>query len=199
MSEVVFLKDLHLNNLEVFSEGLVVGKFAPLTLGHINFIKESATGCKKLTVVLCFDEKWLSKQSKRDRHILTHENRLNWLRKELSSHDNITITSINETHLAPYPNGWSEYANLLRGLFHNNIIPEKTAIFSSEIEYNDGYETHLPELTHVVVDPNRTAFNISATMVRERLYHYWDWIPASVKSSYNAKLRLLCGIKDKRT
>jgi len=42
------------------STGFLVGKFAPLTLGHINFINRSSTKCDKLVVLLSYDSKWVS-------------------------------------------------------------------------------------------------------------------------------------------
>lgn len=188
MSNHMLFKDLPEDVEFNFEEGLVVGKFAPLTIGHINLINKAATACKNLTVAMCFDEKWLSKQSERDQKVLTYKNRMIWLKKTFADMPHVTITSIDETNIPAYPNGWAGYANLLRGLYPDNIIPEGTAILSSEVEYDDGYETHIPELTHVVVDNDRTEIPISATMVRENLYENWDRIPSCVRKAYALKV-----------
>lgn len=177
------LYDTIMENNEFFDEGLVVGKFAPITNGHIHFIRKAAKATQKLTVVLCFDEKWLSHQDEHHQQILTLENRLKWLQEIFAEDENIDVTFINETDLKPYPNGWAEYADLLRGVYGGSI-PENTAIFSSEIEYDDGYKTHLPELSHVVVDPDRKDVPISATMIRKDTRKHWEYIPECVKKHY---------------
>lgn len=186
MSYTLF-KELDKNVEFNFEEGLVVGKFAPITMGHINLINKAATACKHLTVAMCFDEKWLSQQSERDQKILTYKNRMIWLKKIFADMPHITITSIDETNLPAYPNGWAGYANLLRDIYGGSI-PEDTAIFSSEIEYSEGYSTYIPELTHVVVDNNRTEVPISATMVRKDLYKNWELIPSCVRKDYALKV-----------
>jgi HTH-type transcriptional repressor of NAD biosynthesis genes len=186
MSHVLF-KDLPDDTEFNFDEGLVVGKFAPTTFGHINLIHKAATACKHLTVAMCYDDKWLGKQSSRDQKILTKKNRLIWLKTLFADFPHITITLIDETNIPAYPNGWAGYAKLVRGIY-NGSIPENTAIFSSEIEYDDGYDTHLPELNHVVVDSERTEVPISATMVRNDLYHHWELIPSCVRQAYALKV-----------
>lgn len=168
---------------KIFDEALIVGKFAPITKGHINFIRKSSIGTKKLKVVLCFDEKWLGRQDEHHQKILTLENRLGWLKEIFKDDENIDVTFIDETNLKPYPNGWAEYTDLLRGTF-GGTIPKNTAIFSSEIEYDDGYKTHLPELSHVVVDPERKAVPISATMIRKDTKKHWEYIPECVQRHY---------------
>lgn len=170
-----------------FEEGLVIGKFAPITFGHINLIYKAATACRNLTVAMCYDDKFLGQQSPRDQKVLTYKNRMRWLKTVFADMPHITITSIDETNIPAYPNGWAGYANLVRGIY-DGAIPEGTAIFSSEIEYDDGYKTYLPELTHVVVDNERTEVPISATMVRNDLYKYWELIPSCVRKDYALKV-----------
>lgn len=170
-----------------FEEGLVVGKFAPLTHGHINLINKAATACRKLTVAMCYDDKFLSKQNERDQKILTRKNRMIWLKKTFENMPHINIVEIDETNIPAYPNGWIGYSDLIRGIYDGNI-PKNTAIFSSEIEYDENYKKYLPELTHVIFDNDRTEIPISATMVRTNLYKYWEFIPSIVRQFYSLKV-----------
>jgi HTH-type transcriptional repressor of NAD biosynthesis genes len=181
-------KDLPNDTEFNFDNGLVVGKFAPITFGHINVIHKAATACKHLIVAMCYDDKWLGKQSERDKKILSRKNRMIWLKTIFLDFPHITITFIDETNIPIYPNGWSGYADLVRGIYDNKIIPQNTAIFSSEIEYDTGYDKHLPELLHIVVDNDRTEVPISATMVRKNLYQHWELIPSCVRQAYALKV-----------
>lgn len=169
----------------MFEEGLVVGKFAPLTLGHINLINIAATQCKHLTVILCFDEKFLSQQNERDRKVLTLKNRLRWLMQTYADIPHIDVVYIDESHLPPMPEGWKEYCDLLR----QHIQPNKlTALFSSESGYDASYQEYLPEVSHVLVDPARTRVPISATMIRNNIYQYWQYLPSVVRQDYTIKV-----------
>lgn len=171
----------------IYEDGLVVGKFAPLTLGHINLINIAAMECKNLTVVLCFNSNFLEKQNQRDKKVLTLRNRLYWLKKTYSSYKNISIKFIDETNIPAYPNGWQEYANLLRGVFGGEI-KKGTVIFSSENEYDENYKKYLPETVHQVVDNDRKDIPISATMIRNSIYENWKMIPSIVRSAYALKV-----------
>ena len=175
------------NKSTSFKRGLVVGKFAPLTQGHINLINIASTECKHLTVILCFDEKFLAKQNDRDKKRLTFKKRILWLKQTFSDMPHITIEHIDETDLPVYPNGWAGYAEILRGIY-NGKIPEGTAIFSSENEYDTNYKKYLPELTHVIVDHERTQVPISATMIRKNLYQNWSMLPSAVRKDYTVKI-----------
>lgn len=176
--------------MKYYKNGIVVGKFAPLTRGHINLINHASTQCDNLTVLLCYDEKFLSEQNERDKKTLTLRNRLFWLKKTFSDFSNINIDYIDETEVPKYPNGWKGYTDLIREKF-NNKIPNNTAIFSSENDYDEGYKKYLPEIDHVIVDYNRTMVPISATKIRENIYDNWDMIPSIVRKDYALKVCII--------
>jgi HTH-type transcriptional repressor of NAD biosynthesis genes len=190
MNNIVQFNTLAKNPATSFKEGAVVGKFAPLTQGHINLINIASTECEHLTVILCYDDKFLSKQNSRDQVRLTLKKRLLWLKQAFFDMPHITIKFIDETNIPAYPNGWAGYAELIRSVY-GGTIPQDTAIFSSELEYDENYKKHLPELTHVVVDNDRTQVPISATMIREDLYENWGMLPSVVRKDYTVKICVL--------
>lgn len=168
--------------------GLVIGKFAPLTRGHINLINHAATQCEKLIVVVSHDSRWLNKQSPRDQKVLTLKNRTRWLEQVYADIDHIRIEHLIEDDIPEYPNGWEGYAELLD--FNYGHIPGIT-IFSSELEYDDKYKEYLPYFRHVVVDAERTRVPISATMIREDLMKYWEFLPSVVRKDYVRKVVII--------
>ena len=177
-----------LNTALTFSNGYVIGKYAPLTLGHINLINEASNECENVTVVLCYDDKFLLNQNERDQERLTFRNRLLWLKKTFSDMPHVKIVSIDETNIPAYPNGWKEYAKMIRNDVCGGEIPKNSAIFSSEVEYDENYKKYLPELTHVIVDNDRTQVPVSATMIRTNLYQNWNMIPSCVRKDYTLKV-----------
>lgn len=184
--------------------GVVVGKFAPLTQGHINLINEAAAACKHTLVVLSYDSKWLSEQNERDQKRLTKLNRLRWLEQTFKDTPHVSVTCLDESHLKAYPNGWEKWSSLLEMTVREamgaveviipGILGEKlkelgsVAIYSSENEYDENYKKYLPEWDHIVVDNDRTQVPISATMIRENIYKYWEYLPSIVRTDYAIKV-----------
>lgn len=180
----------------MFEEGIVVGKFAPLTLGHIHLINIAATQCRHLNVILCFDAKFLAQQNKRDQKLLTLKNRLRWLIQTYIDIPYIDIVYIDETDLPPSPYGWQPYCDLVR----QYVIPGvNTALFSSECEYDSFYRTYLPEVKHIIVDPKRIKVPISATMIRTNIYQNWDYLPSIVSHDYTIKVCIIGAEKSGKT
>lgn len=190
----------------MFDVGIVVGKFAPLTMGHIHLITQASLQAKKVIVVLSHDSRWLAKQSPRDQKVLTLSNRLRWLQQLYKDSEHIVIRHIVEDDMPEFPNGWSDYCNALRMIYstelhreYKGIVPgnstmrvaSRVAIFSSEIDYDKGYETHLPEISHVVIDQERTNVPISATQIREDLYTNWNYLPSIVRKEYTLRVVVL--------
>lgn len=183
----------------MFDLGVVIGKFAPLTLGHINLITEAAVQSKHVLVILSHDQRWLDKQSPRDQKVLNFKNRLRWLQQTYADTEHVTIDFIDEASVPEYPNGWKEYAALLGAkifneagrLAANHSQAQSIAIFSSELDYDEKYKTHLGFVEHVIVDSNRTRVPISATMIRENLYDHWEYLPSIVRKDYCLRVVVL--------
>src|SRR3990167_9088495 len=81
-----------------FKKGLIIGKFAPLNLGHINLINYASTLCEEVLVILSYDEKWLKTLSARDQRVLTLKNRLRWLKQVYQDISHIKIIFIDVDH-----------------------------------------------------------------------------------------------------
>lgn len=173
-----------------FKKGLIIGKFAPLTLGHINLINYASTLCEEVLVVLSFDTKWLAKQSKRDQRILTLKNRLRWLKQAYQDISQVKITYVDESNLPEYPEGWKAFAQLIRTeLKQLGYHPD--ALFSSELAYDQIYQDHFSEMKHVIVDADRTRVPISASQIRNNLIQNWGYLPSVVRQDYVKKVCII--------
>lgn len=170
----------------MFKNGIVIGKFAPLTRGHINLINIAACQCEHLKVILSYDQRWVDQQNVRDRKRLGLKNRKKWLLDTYKELKHISIHVIDESEIPPFPHGWEEFANLIKP-----HIEEDCAIFSGEPEEMDHLQKFLPEITPVIVDSNRTRVPISATMVRNNIYTYWDYLPSIVRKDYTIRVCLI--------
>ncbi|TEA27267.1 multifunctional transcriptional regulator/nicotinamide-nucleotide adenylyltransferase/ribosylnicotinamide kinase NadR [Candidatus Schmidhempelia bombi] len=170
----------------MFKNGIVIGKFAPLTRGHINLINLAACQCEHLKVIISYDQRWVDKQNNRDRKRLGLKNRKKWLMYTYNEIKHISVHVIDETSIPEYPHGRQEFAELIRP-----FIDENCAIFSGEPEELDYIKQYIPEITPVVVDSQRTRVPISANMVRKNIYKYWDYIPSIVRKDYTISVCLI--------
>lgn len=173
---------------KMIQNGIVIGKFAPLTRGHINLINYAATMCERLIVVVSHDDRWLARQSERDQRLLTLKNRIKWVSQIYKDIDHVSVEFIIENDIPEFPNGWKEYSDLINDNYgHLKDI----TIFSSEIDYDNKFKEYLPWFDHVVVDAERSRVPISATKIREHLYDNWDYLPSVVRRDFVRKIVIL--------
>ena len=167
--------------------GVIIGKFLPLHLGHVNFINRSSTKTDKLIVVVC--------HSSRDKKLceeygipeITVKDRLRWLHTIYQDLGHIEIRSLDESEIPAYPHGWKEFTGLLK-----KTVPEKIDfIFSGEPSYDSFFKELLPEAEHVLIDPERTEHKISGTQIRENPYKNWEYLPAVVRPFFCRKVVLI--------
>lgn len=138
--------------------GFLTGKFAPLHTGHIYFISKAATMVDKLYVVLSYDGKRFQDDPR-----LSLKNRLLWLKTTFKDLPHITVTFVDETECRPYPDGWGDWAALVKSTLLKFNVTNIDRVFSSEPEYTEGFNKYWPEAEHVIVDAERKEANISAT------------------------------------
>lgn len=172
--------------------GFIVGKFAPLTTGHVNFINRSSTKCDKLLVLLSYDENWRKKQTPFMAEKLNLSNRLKWLKETYHDIDHIIIDYVDESLIPDYPDGWAQYTELVEEKIQKHF-GKKTVdfVFSSEPEYDEGFRKHFPNTKHIVIDSEREQFPISATGVRNRLFDHWDYLPSAVRKEFVYKVCII--------
>jgi HTH-type transcriptional repressor of NAD biosynthesis genes len=151
--------------------GLIIGKFMPMTNGHIGLIEFGLENCDKLIVAVC------SLKSEP----IDGELRFNWVKKHFYNNSKVEVVHITTEDL---PNSsesnryiskvWSEY---LKGLY-----PEVNIIFASE-KYGE-YVAEYMDAEYKLFDVERKTIPISATMVRQNPFKYWEYVPEVVKPFY---------------
>lgn len=163
------------------TRGWLTGKFSMLHMGHIGFIHQAATLCDELTVVLSHS----GHRFKDPR--LSYRNKMLWLRHTFRDLDHIRVVGIDETECPAYPDGWADWADLVKA----KIGEDFDFIFTSEPRDLSGYETHFPGQRVVVVDSERQSTPISATMIRDDMSKYWGMMPSIVRKDFVARVCLV--------
>lgn len=173
--------------------GLIFGKFAPLTAGHVNFIRMAVeSGIDRLYLFLSFDQKFNDTQTPWMQERLGLTQRL-WDLKSLIEdsglNHKVIVDYVDESNIPGYPEGSKAYAELIRAK-----IPEGevlTHAFSSEPEYTSYFSEYFPEVEHVVLDAERTGVNISATRIRSNLRENFEYLSEQAKPRFVKRVAII--------
>lgn len=170
--------------------GLIVGKFFPFHLGHINMILEVALTLETLHLVIC-------SEASRDEALFqaslfnqfpTPENRIQWAYDIFASLPTIKIHHLNEEGIPPYPHGWEEWSKRVHALMEASAMTPQV-IYSSEPQDKAFYE-NLFRLPVTLVDPKRGQYTISATQIRTTPFLHWSYIPRPIRPWFHKTIAL---------
>lgn len=172
--------------------GLVFGKFAPLTLGHLELISEAVAKCDKLYLFLSFDHKFVDTQPEHLKEKLSLVNRLRDLkdvvRDNHMSHK-VVVNFVDESNIPAYPDGAKAYEELIRAGLPGGVVLHKA--FSSERDYDAYFSAHFPECEHVVIDAERNSVPISATKIRNDVFNNFNMLSPPAKKRFVKKVAIV--------
>ena len=173
--------------------GLIFGKFAPLTAGHVNFIRMAVeSGIDRLYLFLSFDQKFNNTQTPWMQERLGLEARLLDLKRLIEDsglNHKVIVNYVDESNIPGYPDGAKAYADLIRAKIPEGEI--LTHAFSSEPEYTEYFSEHFPEVEHVVLDAERSGVNISATRIRTNLRDNFEYLSEQAKPRFVKKVAII--------
>jgi HTH-type transcriptional repressor of NAD biosynthesis genes len=155
-------------------KGLVIGKFMPVHNGHLALIEFAKHHCDRLIV---------SQSFKHDDPI-PGQLRFNWIKEIFKEDESIEVAIVKDDFddetlaLLERTKIW---ASFLRSRYGKIDV-----IISSE-PYGPLLANHLGAES-VLYDINRVNFPVSASLIRERPYHYWDYLPCVVRPYYVKKV-----------
>lgn len=154
--------------------GLIIGKFMPLTCGHIGLIEFGLKNCDELIIAVCSHE-W---------EIIEGETRYQWVKKYFENNERVNVVQITED--LPGSSESNREVSKIWANYLKQLYPQVNIIFASE-KYGD-YLAEYMGIESRIYDIDRKNTPISATMVRENPYKYWDFIPDIVKPYYVKKI-----------
>lgn len=154
----------------MFNKGFVFGKFYPLHLGHLAMIQFAKCHCKELIVLVCCSNK----------EIISSTIRGNWLREELQDCQSIRIIEYSyDESLLPNTSVSNKDVSRMWAAEFQSLLPDVDLLVTSEI-YGD-YVAGFMNIQHKIFDADRSRQTISASLIREDLIGFWDYLPDSVK------------------
>lgn len=173
------------------TRGLIFGKFAPLTKGHVEFIRQAASQVDILYLFLSYDQKFVDAQPEGIRPKLGLTDRYRDLLDVVADEDldNVKVGYVDESNIPGYPEGGAAYAELVRAKLPTDAV--LTHAFSSEPEYETYFNEFFPEVKHVVIDAERKAVPISATMIRNDPYKYFQYLSWPARKRFMKKVAIV--------
>ncbi len=157
-------------------KGLVFGKFMPVHAGHIALIEFAATCCDTLIVSMSYTP----------HDPIDPALRLSWLQTLFGHRPTIEIVSEpDDFHDETLP---LEEATKLWADFIRHRFPDIDGFICSEA-YGEPLSRHLG-LPVIYFDTVRQRVPVSATLIRQYPFRYWDFIPAVVRPYFVKKVCL---------
>lgn len=154
--------------------GLVIGKFMPIHQGHIALIQFAATQCDELIVSMSYT----------DQDPVPHQLRYSWIQHIFENDHNIKPALVKDDfddESLPWPERTKRWASFLKKQY--GVIQ---VIVSSE-EYGAMLAEHLGAI-HSLFDQGRIKNPVSASLIRERPFLYWNFIPPVVRPYFVKKI-----------
>lgn len=167
--------------------GLIIGKFDPLTNGHLTAFSMALMKCNKLIVLVCID------------HLhdpdcgMTPEQRVKAVKEEckfLSSRIEVCVV---DCTAFPYAKEDNEEVSKYWAEYLHKRFTGITTLFGSE-EYVAMMAKHWPDcmgIGYEILDKRRETTHVSATMVRSDPSRHWSHIPASVRPYFTKNVLVL--------
>jgi len=154
--------------------GLVIGKFMPLHQGHIALIQFAASQCEEVIVSMSYT----------DHDAINGELRFSWIKEFFQGQVKIKPHIIKDDfddESLPLLQRTAQWAKRMR-----EVYPPVNVIFSSE-EYGVAFAQSMNAQLHSF-DPERKEFPVSATLIRNHPFKYWNFIPEIVRPYFVKKI-----------
>jgi HTH-type transcriptional repressor of NAD biosynthesis genes len=169
----------------MYKTGVFAGKFLPPHRGHLSAIINSATQCERLYVVVS-DNMFATRIACAESHLPMMDGltRVKWLSQELQGFDHIKVLLLDESNIPEYPMGWEKWSAGLKCLIPVHI----DVLFGGDPEYKKVNDKWFPDSDYVLFDYERTRYPVSATLIRNNPFKYWDYILGSARPFFAKKV-----------
>jgi HTH-type transcriptional repressor of NAD biosynthesis genes len=166
--------------------GMYGGKFAVLHLGHVYAMTVASTLVEELHVIVSYDEEFEKENLFKNCKLphVGYKQRVRWWKEITKDMPHVHVHGVYETNNNEFAS-WQAGADGIK----KSIGKPITHIFSSESHYGEFFNKLYPDAEHVVIDEERSRYNISATKLRtEGVYSNWELLPEVVRRHYVKKV-----------
>ncbi|HPW64307.1 MAG TPA: AAA family ATPase [Cyclobacteriaceae bacterium] len=154
--------------------GLVIGKFMPVHAGHIALIQFASSLCDELIISMSYQED----------DVIPGQLRFSWLQEIFKDNPKVKPALVKDDfddESLAWPDRTRVWAEFLKKRYG------KIDVMVSSEEYGTFLDEHLGAV-HIPFDPARKQIPVSATLIREKPFTYWEYIPAVVRPYFVKKI-----------
>lgn len=154
--------------------GLVIGKFMPVHAGHLALIQFASSLCDELIVSMSYQED----------DVIPGQLRFSWLQEIFRDNPKVKPALVKDDfddESLAWPERTKVWAEFLKKRYG------KIDVMVSSEEYGTFLDEHLGAV-HIPFDPARKQIPVSATLIREKPFTYWEYIPAVVRPYFVKKI-----------
>jgi len=158
--------------------GVLPGKFFPPHFGHLYVISQCLQSCDFLAIVISDNMDRANRICKElDLPPMPLNLRREWLLEETQLVIPVSVYTMDETNIAPYPDGSPIWCKKLQ----RTVGREFDVVFGSEKEYADTYRRHLPGVKYKMFD---RVIEMSSTQIRKDIKNNILSIVSSARSFF---------------
>ena len=171
--------------------GIVVGKFFPLHIGHVNLIQRASGIVDRVYVVVSYSDDSDDLLTSKSRFVkeITPKDRLRFVKQTFKNQPNISSFLFDENNCQPYPDGWEKWSKLLKGEIEKreriknkeDIDWENDVIFISNRESDKENNLKYFGSQTQSIDKDYIEYNVNSNQIRENPSKYWEFLPREVR------------------
>jgi HTH-type transcriptional regulator, transcriptional repressor of NAD biosynthesis genes len=159
--------------------GMFGGKFLPVHMGHVHAMIRASTMVDELHVMVSYDTEYERNVYFKNAAIahISYDIRLRWWTQLTKNLPHVHVHVFEEKQTGDF-HDWVKGSMEIKRIVGKPI----DVIFSSEHSYTEYFDKLYPDAKHIVIDAERSTYNISATQLRtEGVMKYWQMLPDVVK------------------
>lgn len=166
--------------------GLIIGKYLPMHMGHVNAILKASYMCDELYVVVIYNEE-IDRQIclRGNINYIVPEIRARWITQLTKDMSNVKIIKIEEEIM---DNGKLDFPGNTDKIF-KKIGKRIDRLFHTDLNYFNQITTKFPNIDILIDQYDLKKFSISSTQIRkEGIYNHWDELPSIVRPYFVKKV-----------
>ena len=166
--------------------GIVVGRFLPLHLGHVNLIQRASGLVDRVYVVISHSNDNDAEIINESRFIkeINPKDRLRFVKQTFKHQKNITSFLFDESDCPPYPDGWKVWSDLMKQAieeYEPGIDWENEVLFISNRKEDVSNNLKYFGSETKSIDPDYKEYNVNSKEIRKNPSHYWEYLPREVR------------------
>lgn len=167
--------------MKKYKNGLVLGKFYGLHLGHLYLIDTAIENCELVNIIVCSN----------DNQYIPGNIRVNAIKSIFAHNKNVIIHHMDDGGLPQHDyecESLDDFYNLWIPKI-KEIVSDLDVVFTSE-DYGEDFARYL-NVKHFLVDKERKKYPISGTKIRSNPFDNWNFIPKEIKPFFVKRISIL--------